>query len=287
MTYTIAISFFIDRQSLTLHILPMDKLKLGFSPCPNDTFIFHAMTHGLVDTGRYAFDTVITDVEELNRMAVNSVTDITKLSFHAYLKLKEHYSLLASGSALGYGCGPLVVSKGHIIGKNSLIAVPGELTTACLLLKLWMPGAYNLVFTRFDNIIPGVASGEFDAGVIIHEGRFIYGQHNLEKVIDLGEWWETETGSPIPLGCIAVKKTLGETVKHDAESIIRSSVEFAFRHRDASREFIKSHAQEMDDEVINSHIGLYVNDFTVALGEKGMRAVETLEFMARQRGIIA
>ena len=264
----------------------MDKLKLGFSPCPNDTFIFHAMVHGLVETGRYAFAPVITDVEELNRMAFSGTADITKLSFHAYLKLKKLYTLLASGSALGFGCGPLVVSRGHMVSEKSLIAVPGELTTACLLLKIWMPAADNLVFTRFDNIIPGVASGEFDAGVIIHEGRFIYRQHNLEKIIDLGEWWEAETGSPIPLGCIAVKKTHGETVKQDVETIIRSSVEYAFRHREASQNFIKQHSQEMDDNVIKSHIALYVNEFSIDLGEKGIRAVETLESMARRRGII-
>ena len=222
----------------------MEKFKLGFSPCPNDTFIFHAITHSLVDTGRLSFETVITDVEELNRMAVNLETDITKLSFHAYLKLREKYALLSSGSALGFGCGPLVVSKGHVISGRSLIAVPGELTTACLLLKLWMPDAENLVFTRFDNIIPGVASGKFDAGVIIHEGRFIYHQWKLEKIIDLGEWWENETGSPIPLGCIAVKRSLGEEVKRGVESAIRSSVEYAFSHRDASRRFIKEHARE-------------------------------------------
>ncbi len=264
----------------------MEKLKLGFSPCPNDTFIFHAMTHSLVDTGRYTFDPVIADVEELNRMAHSQQTDITKLSFHAYLKLRRDYSLLSSGSALGFGCGPLVVSRGRIISDHSLIAVPGELTTACLLLKLWMPGVRNLVFTRFDNIIPGVASGKYDAGVIIHEGRFIYRQWNLDNIIDLGQWWETETGSPIPLGCIAVKKALGEDVKNSVDSMIRSSVEYAFHHREASRTFIKSHAQEMDDAVIDAHINLYVNDFSLNLGEKGMFAVDKLESMARERGII-
>lgn len=264
----------------------MEKLKLGFSPCPNDTFIFHAMTHSLVETGRYRFAPLIADVEELNSMAMKGETDITKLSFHAYLRLKDDYSLLSSGSALGFGCGPLVVSRDRRICENSLIAVPGELTTACLLLKLWMPGAKNLVFTRFDNIIPGVASGEFDAGVIIHEGRFIYRKSGLEKVIDLGEWWEKETGSPIPLGCITIRKSLGEQVRKDVETIIRSSVRYAFRHRTSSREFIKSHAQEMDDAVIDAHIDLYVNDFSVNLGEKGISAVETLESMARDRGII-
>lgn len=264
----------------------MKKLKLGFSPCPNDTFIFHAMTHGLVDTRGYSFEPLITDVEELNCMARDLSAEITKLSFHAYLKFREDYSLLSSGAALGSGCGPLVVSRKLVVSENSLIAVPGELTTACLLLKLWMPGARNLVFTRFDNIIPGVASGRYDAGVIIHEGRFVYRKSGLEKVIDLGEWWEETTGSPIPLGCIAAKRSLGEQVKTDVESVIRSSVEYAFHHRDASSEFIKAHSRELEDEVISSHIALYVNDFSVDLGESGRFAVEKLESMARDRGII-
>lgn len=264
----------------------MKNLKLGFSPCPNDTFIFHAMTHGLVDTCGYSFLPAIADVEELNSIAREGKAEITKLSFHAYLKLENDYSLLSSGAALGFGCGPLVVSKNRIISENSIIAVPGELTTACLLLKLWMPETRNLVFTRFDNIIPGVASGKYDAGVIIHEGRFVYHKAGLEKVIDLGEWWEQTTDSPIPLGCIAVKRSLGEQVKADVEAIIRTSVEYAFHHRKASVEFIKSHSQELEDDVINSHIALYVNEFSVDLGEKGKRAVEILESMARDKGII-
>ena len=264
----------------------MKKFKLGFSPCPNDTFIFHAMTHGLVDSRGYSFDTVISDVEELNRLALAREAEVTKLSFHAYLKLQGDYSLLSAGSALGFGCGPIVVSRGKIITEKSIIAVPGELTTACLLLRLWMPAARNLVFTRFDNIIPGTASGEFDAGVIIHEGRFVYRRAGLEEIIDLGRWWEETTGLPIPLGCIAIKKSAGDGAKNDIETIVRSSVEYAFRNRDASREFIKSHAQEMDDDVIDSHIALYVNDFSLDIGEKGRRAAKTLGSMARGRGII-
>lgn len=269
-----------------MHPYRMKTLKLGFSPCPNDTFIFHAMMHSLIDTAGYSFDTVITDVEELNGMAFSQKTDITKLSFHAYLRLREQYSLLSSGAALGFGCGPLVISKNKTMNNNSLIAVPGEFTTACLLLKLWMPGVSNLAFTRFDNIIPGVASGRFDAGVIIHEGRFVYRKYGLEKVIDLGEWWEAETGSPVPLGCIVVKKSLGIEVKSNVEKTIRSSVEYAFAHREESREFIKSHSREMDDSVIDEHIKLYVNEFSVSLGEEGIRAVNTLESMARSGGII-
>lgn len=264
----------------------MKKFKLGFSSCPNDTFIFHAMTRSLIDTGGYSFDTVITDVEELNRLAADGVTDITKLSFHAWLKLQEKYELLRSGAALGFGCGPLLVSKSGTIREESVIAVPGELTTAALLLRLYMPGASRLVYTRFDNILTGVASGRYDAGVIIHEGRFVYTAYNLSQVVDLGEWWEKETGMPIPLGCIAVKRSLGPEIKSAAERMIRESVQYAFSHREESAAFIKDHAAEMDDLVIRQHIELYVNQFSVDLGDKGLEAVRVLENLAAESGII-
>lgn len=264
----------------------MKKVKLGFSPCPNDTFIFHAMTHSLIDTAGYSFDTVITDVEELNSLATDGITDITKLSFHAWLRMKDSYDLLKSGAALGFGCGPLLVSKSGIIGSESVIAVPGELTTAALLLRLYMPGASNLEFTRFDNILPRVASGKYDAGVIIHEGRFVYKEYGLKQIIDLGEWWEKETGMPIPLGCIAVKRSLGPEIKSAAERMIRESVQYAFSHREESSDFIKEHAAEMDDNVMRQHIALYVNRFSVDLGDEGLEAVRVLETLAYERGII-
>ena len=264
----------------------METLKIGFSPCPNDTFIFHAMTHGLVDTGGFSFETIIKDVDELNRMAFEGAADITKLSFHAYLKLRDRYDILSSGSALGFGCGPLLVNKSGHADKNAIIAVPGELTTASLLLRLYLPDTANPVFTRFDRIMPGIKSGEFDAGVIIHEGRFVYENYGLRKIVDLGSWWESLTGMPIPLGCIAVKKDLGAGTKNIIESVIRSSVLYAFNNRETSWDFIRRHASEMDEGVIRSHIDLYVNDFTIELGEKGMKAVNLLESMAREKGII-
>jgi 1,4-dihydroxy-6-naphthoate synthase len=264
----------------------MKTLKLGFSPCPNDTFIFHAMTHSLVDTEGLSFETHITDVEELNRSALEGFADVTKLSFHAWLKLKEKYELLRSGAALGFGCGPLLVSKTGTVNHNSCIAVPGELTTAALLLKIYIPGVSNLVYTRFDNIMPGVASGEFDAGVIIHEGRFVYSGYGLSQVVDLGEWWEKKTGMPIPLGCIAIKKSLGEELKISVEKIIRESVQYAFLHPDDSHNFIRQHAAEMNDDVIRQHIKLYVNNYSVDLGNEGLEAVRVLETLASEKGII-
>lgn len=264
----------------------MIKLKLGISPCPNDTFIFHALIHSLIDTDRYSFDTVITDVDELNRSAADENPDITKLSFHAWLKLKEKYDLLRSGAALGFGCGPLIVSKTGSVDLNSHIAAPGELTTAALLLKLYLPGLSDITYTRFDNILPGIVSGKYDAGVIIHEGRFVYREYGLQQVADLGEWWEMKTGMPIPLGCIAIKKTLGEDIKNSVENMIRESVQYAFLHPDKSAGFIKLHAAEMDDNVIRRHIELYVNKYSVDLGDEGLEAVRVLEYLATEKGII-
>ncbi|QTA89774.1 1,4-dihydroxy-6-naphthoate synthase [Desulfonema magnum] len=264
------------------------ELEIGFSPCPNDTFIFHAMLHGLIDTGEFCFVPHIDDVEALNLKAFEGAFPITKLSFYAYVLLKERYALLDSGSALGYKCGPLLVAKSRL--KNlaeAHIAIPGKYTTAHMLLKLWHPEIQHVSPTRFDLILPGVQSGEFDAGLIIHEGRFIYPEYGCIKIIDLGEWWEAETRLPIPLGCIAIQNDPSVIChKEKIESFLRNSVNYAFENRDASREFIKSHAQEMDDTVIDSHINLYVNDFTISLGETGRKAVETLAEMAQCRKII-
>lgn len=260
------------------------EMKIAFSPCPNDTFIFHAMLHGHIDTGAFRFSAYIADVEALNQQAFAQTFPVTKLSFYAYLLLKDRYTLLDAGSALGYKCGPLLVAKSA--PKNftqARIAIPGTYTTAHLLLKLWRPEIRNVIPTRFDLILPGVRSGEFDAGLIIHEGRFIYPEYGCNKIVDLGEWWESQTSLPIPLGCIAVRNDIAANHKEEIESILRHSVGYAFKNRDASRTFIKSHAQEMDDTVIDSHINLYVNDFTVSLGEIGRNAVETLGEMVRCR----
>lgn len=255
----------------------MSTLDIGFSTCPNDTFIFHAMLHGLVDTGGLDFKPYMHDVEELNEKAFLKTYHISKLSFYAWLQLREKYELLDSGAALGYGCGPLLVGRSdETPAPGAKIAVPGERTTARLLLHLRNPELANVESVRFDLIMDGVRSGKYDAGLIIHEGRFIYEQYGLKKIVDLGKWWETETGAPIPLGCIAVRRDR-HPMKKKIESAIRRSVEYAFENRAASREFIKQHAQEMDDGVIDAHIDLYVNDFTLSLGGKGETAVGELE----------
>ena len=268
--------------------MAVNDIDLAFSPCPNDTFLFHAMLHGLVETGDYRFTPHLYDVEELNIKARKETYHVTKLSFFAYLKLKQHYALLDSGSALGYGCGPLLVAGNDQINlEQARIAIPGEWTTANLLLQLWHPNLKNVEVVRFDKILPGIEQKRFDAGVIIHEGRFIYQHHGCHKLVDLGAWWETETGSPIPLGCIAIRKdapTLAH--KQNIETMVRKSTQYARENRQVSRAFIKEYAQELDDQVIDGHIDLYVNDFTVSLGAEGRKAVETLEEMAKCKNIL-
>jgi len=263
-------------------------INIAFSPCPNDTFIFHAMLHGLVDTGGLNFKAVLDDVEALNQKALLTTFHISKLSFFAYLKLKKYYEILDSGAALGFGCGPMLICKNRDIDlKTAKIAIPVRLTTANLLLSLWKPEIKNKIITRFDNILSGVQSGKFDAGLIIHESRFVYKDFGLKKIIDLGSWWEKETGSPIPLGCIAIRKDKSlMNRKKDIESIIQNSIRFAFKNPKASTQFIKIHAQELDDQVTQDHINLYVNDFSLSLGEKGKKAIKTLEDMAIWKKIL-
>jgi len=265
----------------------MKKIEIAFSSCPNDTFIFHAMLHGLVDTEGLEFVPYISDVEDLNIKAQKGTFPISKLSFHAYLRLREKYTLLDSGSALGYGCGPLVIAKKRDIDLASArIAIPGEYTTAAMLLRLWKPGVSNLTATRFDNILEGVAGGEYDAGVIIHEGRFVYPDYDLVEIVDLGQWWENTTDMPIPLGCIALRSDLDDEYRGKINRVLRASVEYALEHREASSDYVRSHAREMDKDVINEHIKLYVNNFSIDLGERGRAAVEKLEEMARESRII-
>ncbi len=266
----------------------MQEYSLAFSSCPNDTLVFYAMLHGKIDTLGYLFNPYINDVEDLNRRAFNEEFSITKLSFHAWLLLRDRYEILDAGAALGFGCGPLLVTSRE--GSKDLsrmkIAVPGEFTTACMLMKLWNPDIKNIESVRFDNIMPGIEQGKYDAGLIIHEGRFVYEDYGLEKIIDLGEWWESETGLPIPLGCIACSRKIDESKRRSIEKILHDSVVFGLENREQCMEFIKQHAQEMNELVIDEHISLYVNDFTLSLGEEGRRAVEKLESVARERGLI-
>jgi len=262
------------------------NLDLGFSSCPNDTYIFHALTQEQIDAGPYHFTPHIADVEELNRRAFDRTHAVTKLSFAAYLSLKDRYTLLEAGSALGYGCGPLLVAgKPAVNFEKARIAVPGRYTTAFLLLRLWQDCMGSIEFVRFDEILPGIASGRFDAGVIIHEGRFVYPSYNCTKIIDLGEWWESETRLPIPLGCIAIRNDL-LLHKKSIEGLIRDSITYARQNPEASRDFMRMHAQELDDRVIADHIALYVNDFSLSLGENGKQALRTMEDLARCRNIL-
>ena len=266
----------------------MTTLNIGFSTCPNDTFIFHAMIHDCIDTGNLVFEPHMHDVEELNKKAFSQAFHLSKLSFYAYFKLKETYEILDSGSALGYGCGPLLIARPsmHFTSKAK-IAIPGEYTTANLLMQLWNPEIKNVEVTRFDNILEGVRTGKYDAGLIIHEGRFIYPEYGCIKIVDLGEWWEDETGLPIPLGCIAIRKDRSTlSLKTDIEIVLKNSILYAFKNRGDSRKFIKMHAQEMDDQVIDGHIDLYVNDFSTSLGDKGRKAIQTLEEMAQWKNIL-
>ncbi|OPZ59852.1 MAG: 1,4-dihydroxy-6-naphtoate synthase [Deltaproteobacteria bacterium ADurb.Bin510] len=259
----------------------MPKLSLALSTCPNDTFSLHALLHGLVDCGGYEFTPVLSDVEDLNQAACEGRYDVTKLSYHAWLRLKDRYDLLASGSALGFGCGPLIVARDPDIElATARIAVPGAFTTALLLLRLKHPEAAHIECLRFDEILPAVAGGRYDAGLLIHEGRFVYQDYGLSLLADLGQWWEATTGCPIPLGCYAIRKELSAH-KPAVEQLIRSSIAYALAHPDASRAYVRQHAQELSDEIIASHIRLYVNEYSLDLGETGRCALSKLEELWR------
>jgi len=255
------------------------KITLGFSPCPNDTFIFDAMVHQKIDTEGLEFDYVFGDVEELNRMAAETRLDITKLSFNAFFSVADKYCLLNSGAALGKNNGPLLISKKEF-SKSDIpglkIAIPGKQTTANLLLSVAFPDAKNKTELLFSDIEAAVLNGDVDAGLIIHENRFTYKDRGLHKIIDLGEFWEDLTSSPIPLGGIAIKRNLPDELKLKVDNVLKKSIEHAFENPDGALEFIKAHAQEMDEEVMYKHIGLYVNDFTREFGPDGRKAIDTL-----------
>jgi len=268
----------------------MRILRLGYSPCPNDTFIFYALVHEKIDTDHLGFREILNDVETLNQMARLSKLDITKASFHAYGHLRERYCLLRSGGALGKGCGPLVVAREDYAMSDltsKTIAIPGELTTAFLLLRVFDDSLKeNVRIMPFHKIIEAVNHGEVDAGLIIHESRFTYQRSGLKKIIDLGEWWEKETNLPIPLGGIIAKRELGNALIQRIDRVIRRSVEYAFSHRAEPLSYIKRHSQEMEETVIENHIGLYVNDFSIDIGDEGVAAVEEIFRKAEERGII-
>ena len=253
------------------------KLTLGFSPCPNDTFIFDALVHHKIDTEGLEFEVVFSDVEQLNIWALEGKLDITKLSYNAFTYCVNNYALLDSGSALGNNCGPLLIKKPNtILTTSSKIAIPGKYTTANLLFSIAFPEYQNKVETLFSDIEDDVINGKVDAGLIIHENRFTYQEKGLEKVRDLGGFWEEQTGLPIPLGGIVVKRNLPLEVQQKIERLLRKSVEYAFKNKESSSEFIKCHSQEMKKEVVDAHIALYVNNYSISLGEQGRKAVELL-----------
>lgn len=267
----------------------MQQLTLGYSPCPNDTFIFYGLIHNRVPCPGVSFTERLEDVETLNKLALAGELDLTKISYHALGHLRKEYCLLRSGGALGRGCGPLVVAKQPTDMqqlRDKRIAIPGQLTTANLLLQLYGEGYKNLLILPFHEIMNAVCTGKADAGVIIHESRFTYQQQGLSQVLDLGQWWEEDSGCPIPLGGILAKRSLGSKLIKQLNSALRASVEYAFANPQQPQDYIKQHAQELDDEVIRNHIELYVNDFSVDLGEEGIQAIETLFARAEQRGII-
>jgi 1,4-dihydroxy-6-naphthoate synthase len=257
----------------------MNKIKLAFSPCPNDTFIFEAMVHGKIDTEGIEFTSGLHDVETLNYMALKGQMDVCKVSYHAFLYLANNYVLLDSGSALGSGNGPLLISKHPYsldeIEKRS-VAIPGEYTTANLLLKFAAPGITNKIIRVFSEIEDSVLNGTSECGVIIHENRFTYEKKGLIRLMDLGEYWEQQTQLPIPLGGIVVRKSLGYEIINKMNRIMRRSVEYAMNYPEAAMEYVKQNAREMDEQVMKKHIGLYVNDYTLDLGSKGKKAIEVL-----------
>ena len=266
------------------------KLTLGFSTCPNDTFIFDALIHRKVDTKGLEFDVHLADVEELNRSAFTGDIDITKLSYHAYAFVADNYKILTSGSALGYKNGPLLISKRKIYPDEIAdlkIAIPGKYTTANLLFSIVFPVVKEKKQYLFSDIEEAILDGEVDAGVIIHENRFTYEKKGLKKIIDLGEDWEEKTNNPIPLGGIVIRRNIGVETQQKVNRVLRRSVEFALANPNSGYDFVKYHAQELNDDVIQKHINLYVNNFTVDLGEAGKKAVETLYGRALKEKIIS
>ncbi|HUT02259.1 MAG TPA: 1,4-dihydroxy-6-naphthoate synthase [Phycisphaerae bacterium] len=265
------------------------KLSIAYSPCPNDTFMFHDLATGRLHLPDTQIEVHLHDVETLNRMALEAAFDVTKLSFHAHLLVREEYEMLGVGAALGHGCGPVIVARREIAPADlptCRLAVPGELTTAHLLLRLWAPEATRKTFVRYDRIMDLLASGQADAGVIIHEGRFVFQQAGFHLLMDLGQWWQELTGLPIPLGCIAARRSLGERTIRDVEALLRRAIENSLAHPDRTRDYVRRHAQEMDEAVLAKHIETFVNDYSLDLGEDGRKAIEKLSELARGAGII-
>lgn len=272
------------------------KLTLGFSPCPNDTFIFDALIHHKIDTEGLSFEVSFDDVETLNQKAMRGELDITKLSFHAFAYVIEKYALLHAGSALGFGVGPLLICKKESAAAiesqlktenyDLSIGIPGKYTTANFLLGVAYPNLTNKKEMVFSEIEDALISGQIDLGLIIHENRFTYQDKGLHKVIDLGNYWEQLTGCAIPLGGIVINRNLSIEIQQKVNRLIRKSVEFAFANPKSGLDFIRQHAQEMDEAVMYKHIDLYVNKYSIDLGEEGRKAIDTLFAMATKHKVI-
>lgn len=270
------------------------KLSLGFSPCPNDTFIFDALIHQKIDTEGLEFEVFFDDVETLNQKVFRNEPDISKLSFHAFAYATENYALLDSGSALGFGVGPLLISKSDVYTADRIrtdsehlrVGIPGKYTTANFLLGLAFPNLSNKREMIFSDIESSLIGGAIDLGLIIHENRFTYEQKGLLKVMDLGDYWEKETGEPIPLGGIVMNRRIGQDVQRKVNRLIRKSIEYAFENPTSAIGFIRQHAQAMEEEVMYKHINLYVNEFSLSLEGRGKSAVQTMFAKARELKLI-
>lgn len=267
----------------------MTALSLGYSPCPNDTFIFYALVHQKIPLPGLSLKENPEDVETLNQMALQCRMDITKISYHAFGYLRNQYALLRSGGALGKGCGPLLVTRvdqTKIDPVHQRIAVPGELTTAYLLLRLHEPKVNNIIVMPFHKILQAVQQRAVEAGLIIHESRFTYQRFGLKKILDLGDWWEQFSGYPIPLGGIIVKRTLGKKIASLVEEGIRQSIYYARKHPEETRMYIHKHAQEIENSVTQKHINLYVNEYSLDIGPQGEKAIRFLLTEAERKGLI-
>jgi len=265
------------------------RIKLAISTCPNDTFIFDALVNKRIDTGNFTFELVLADIQELNDLALSANADLVKVSYAVYPFISANYQLLTSGSALGKGVGPIVISKKKIYPdelNSARIAIPGAKTTANLLFSIAFPATKEKKVYLFSDIEDVVLSDEVDAGVIIHENRFTYQKKGLRKVIDLGNFWEEQTGLPIPLGGIAVRRHLPESVKLELNRLVKESVKYAFSNPKNSYPFVRAHAQTLEDEVIQKHIELYVNSFSEEIGESGKKSILRLFAKAEEVGFI-
>lgn len=266
------------------------KLSLGFSTCPNDTFMFDAIIHGKIKSAFQDFDLILEDIRDLNQLALERKPDIVKVSYNAFGHLMDDYTLLPSGSAMGRGCGPLLITRepesaAALLEREPVVAIPGKNTTANLLLHYFAPGISKRLEVRFDEVMPAVASGQADAGVIIHENRFTYQEAGLHCVQDLGAYWEAQTGLPIPLGAIVARSSLGPEAISALGEGLRKSIAFAFEHPEASAGFVREHAQELSDTVTRQHIDLYVNEYSLDMGTEGQKAILKLMETGEEMGL--